>query len=163
MGFILFIISVILTSLFFAVSLVFNPIYYIITFKWKTGVKQLNNYFKRLAISIDQFGNGATSEILNKILLKRSSEEFIPSYKLNQEFIDERDIFGFPFGDMDLTVSYVIGVNKYLNNLTLIGKLIERILNLLDRNHVEKALESQYQSDRKSRKRLTKPFSYYHR
>jgi hypothetical protein len=166
MGFILFLISLILTSVFFAVSLVFNPIYYLLSFKWKSGLKHLDSYFRRLAVSIDQFGNGATSEILNKALLKRE-EKYLPSpytfQKKPKESVPLLDIFSLPFGNMDLTVSYVIGVNKYLNNLSRTGRAIERLLNLIEKEHVEKALENQFKSDEEARKRLVRAFVYYHR
>jgi hypothetical protein len=161
-GIILFITALILTSISFLISIVFTPIAYLISFKWKSGIKALNRYFLTLAISIDQFGNGATKEVLNRILIKRSSVKNSETQNLDQpESI--KSLPSMDFGDIDLTVSYVIGVNKYRDNLTLFGKLVERLLHLIDPNHVEKALENQYHKDKESRERLKRPFFYYHR
>jgi len=43
------------------------------------------------------------------------------------------------FGDPNETTSYVIGKNKLIDNLTLLGKGLSWILNKLDANHVEDA------------------------
>ena len=133
MGFILFIVAIILTSILSMASFVFTPIYYIVTFKWKSGLGQLDKWFLRLAVSLDQFGNTSCSKVLEYTMTKR---------------------FGVPFGDSDMTVSYVLGRNKYRGSLTLFGKLIVWILHLIDTNHVEKAIEFQKENDRVAKERF---------
>lgn len=127
MGFILFIVSIILGAVFFTISLVYTPIYYIVTFKWKTGAKKLDRYFYFCALGVDQLGNVLTSQVLNKALLKGN-----PQYE------------SLYFGNPDDTISYILGQNKYANNLTNLGKAIAWVLNRLDPYHVEKAILGEY-------------------
>jgi hypothetical protein len=127
MGLLLFIVSIILGAVFFGISLVLTPIYYILTFKWKTGAKKLDRYFYLCALGVDQLGNVLTSQVLNKALLKGK-----PQYE------------SLYFGNPDDTISYIIGQNKYGNNLTRIGKAIDWVLHKLDPYHVEKAILSKY-------------------
>lgn len=127
MGVILFIVAFVLTGLVTLISLVIQPLYYIFTFKFVGGVKQLNAWFYKMALAIDQFGNVSCSSTLRLLLTKREGHEF---------------------GNEDDTVSYVIGRNKFKNTLTIIGKGIERILNFLDKKHAEKAIEKKIESDR---------------
>lgn len=164
-GLILLIVAIILTTISTILSIVLTPIYYLTSFKWRSGIKALNDYFLTLAVSIDQFGNGSTKEILNRILIKKSSVNRVKTeIDLIGVFPQSKEGYHFhDFGDIDLTVSYIIGVNKYLDNLTLFGKIIERLLHLIDKNHVEKALENQYNKDKESRERLSRPLFYYHR
>lgn len=103
-----------------------TPLYYIITFRWISGFKQLNNWFYKMALSLDQFGNVCNRETL-KILLSKKD--------------------GHPFGDEDDTVSYVIGRNKYKRKLTVFGWMLERILNLCERNHCEIAIQKKIDRD----------------
>jgi hypothetical protein len=152
MGAILLIISIILTSVFTVISIPFVVIEYIIKLKWKSGIKQSDKFLKGLATSIDQFGNISSSRILNLTLLKKRTNGIT-------EGKDKKPIIN--FGDMDMTISYVIGVNKYQNNLSLTGKLIERILNLLEKNHVEIAIENQFLNDKSASVRMFKKRHYY--
>lgn len=152
MGLILFITSIILTSVFTVISIPFVVIEYIIKLKWKSGLNQADKYLKGLAVSIDQFGCISSGRILNLTLLKKRTNGIT-------EGKDKKPIIN--FGDMDMTISYVIGVNKYHNNLSLTGKVIERILNLLESNHVEKAIETQFLNDKDASVRMFKKKHYY--
>lgn len=80
-----------------------------------------NSYFKRLAISLDQFGNVACGGLFNVTLIKRGSEN--------------------KFGNPDETVSSVIGKNKVENSLSLAGKVLDWVLDRLDKNHSIKSIE----------------------
>ncbi|MCZ2338182.1 MAG: hypothetical protein LC127_08260 [Chitinophagales bacterium] len=79
-----------------------------------------NRYLFKIAKSIDQLGNVVCESFFNLILIKDDSLS--------------------PFGNEDKTISTVLGLNKRLNNLTWLGKALERLLNLIDKNHVEKAI-----------------------
>jgi len=57
MGLILFIIAFVLTALIGSASLLISIVYYLVTLKWKSGLRVLNAFFYKLALSIDQFGN----------------------------------------------------------------------------------------------------------
>lgn len=78
--------------------------------------------FFTYAISVDQTINAICGEFFNFAFLKDK--------KLNA------------FGDMDKTISYNLGKNKSCNNLNKLGLLVCFFLNLIDKNHVEKAFEN---------------------
>ena len=50
-------------------------------------------------------------------------------------------LVSYEFGNPDETISSVLGRNKLKNNLTYIGKTLAKILNLIEKDHVEKAIE----------------------
>ena len=83
-------------------------------------LKASNGYLFKIAKSIDQLGNVVCQSFFNLILIKDDTKA--------------------PFGNEDKTISTVLGLNKKLNNLTWFGKAIERLLNLIDKNHVEKSV-----------------------
>jgi hypothetical protein len=133
MGIILLIVAVVLTSIVTAISLIVTPIYYIITFKWKSGAKQLDRWFYKLALSVDQFGNTSTATVLQLTLAKKG---------------------GHTFGNPDDTVSYCLGRLKMQGKLTKTGKLIVKILHILEANHVEKAIEHKIEADQEALLRI---------
>ena len=73
-----------------------------------------------MAVAGDQFGNVACQALLNVTLIKKG---------------------GIKFGNPDETVSGVLGKNKEWETLTGIGKFIAGVLNKIEKNHVEKAIE----------------------
>ena len=133
MGFVLFIVAIILTTVTTVLSMVVTPIYYIITFRWISGFKTLDRWFYKMALGLDQFGNISNRETLQVVLAKKG---------------------GHKHGDEDDTVSYVIGRNKYLGKLTRFGKGIERILNLCESRHVEIAIEKKIIRDKEASERI---------
>ena len=126
MGLILLIVSIILVGLVTAMSMVFTPIYYIATFKWKSGGKQLFKWFGLMALSLDQFGNVSCSKVLDITMVKKG---------------------GHLCGEEDDTVSFVLAINKRRGTLTMFGRFIGSILDLLDKNHLEKAIENKKKKD----------------
>lgn len=138
-GLTLLIIAVILTAIFTAISLIFDPIYYLVTLKWQSGFNHLGGWFKKLAISVDQFGNASSATILNFLLRKKG---------------------GVDFGDEDDTISYIIGRNHYRNTLTFLGKIIRLILHLIDRHHVEKAVDKKVEADQEALLRIQNDVYY---
>lgn len=129
----LLIVGFILTAFFTILSFIFDPIYYLITLKWQSGLNHLGDWFKKLAISIDQFGNASAATMLNFALRKKG---------------------GIDFGNEDHNVSYVLGRNHFRGSLTIFGKLIKLILHLIDRGHVEKAVDSQVEKDQEALLRI---------
>jgi len=102
-------------------SIVLYPLgwaYSIITFRG--SFKKLGSYWFVMAVSVDQLGNVVMSTLFNDILIRK---------------------YGHKFGDEDQTVSMVLGVNKAMGTLTKLGKFIADVLNKIDPNHVEKAIE----------------------
>lgn len=73
-----------------------------------------DRYFKDIAISIDMFGNVLCQHLFNITLIQKS---------------------GYKFGKFGETISSVIGKNKRDNNLSKIGKILDKILDLCDKNH----------------------------
>ncbi len=161
MGFVLFLVSIILGAVLFSFSLVFTPIYYLITLKWKTGGKKLNRYFYLCALAVDQLGNRLTSEVLNVTLLKKRAGDFLEVNK-EDEILDTQliDWPGMEFGEVDDTISYVLGVNYYTGNLTKVGLFLVRLLNILEKYHVERALCYKYLTDLDGALRLHTDFYY---
>lgn len=128
-GLSLFLLSVILTAFFTALSFVIIPIAYLITIRWQSGLNAIGDYFYRLAISVDQFGNGSCAKMLDLCLIKKD---------------------GIKFGEIDDTISYVIARNKYKGTLTIVGRFFGWLLNKLDKEHLEKSINEKIESDQEA-------------
>ena len=104
----------------------FSPISWIyailrILFSKDLGIKDLNEYFKNVAISYDQTANAENGVLYNDIMITKTA--------LN--------VFGFP----DETLSSVFGKNKRSKTLTKFGSIWANLLNKIEKDHVEKAIE----------------------
>jgi len=113
-GFLLLLLAVVLSVILYPLGWVYS----MITFR--LSLKKLGKYWFVMAVSVDQLGNVVMSTLFNDIMIKK---------------------YGHKFGDEDQTISMVLGVNKAMGTLTKIGKLLADILNFLDKDHVEKAIE----------------------
>ena len=80
-----------------------------------------SEWFRRLALSLDQFGNVLADDLFNWLLIHDDNTA--------------------PFGDEDETVSSVLGKNHLSDNLTVTGKALRRLLHKLDPNHSIKSIE----------------------
>ena len=89
-------------------------------FTFKLSIRKLSGYFKAIAISIDQLGNVVMANLMNDTLIKDN---------------------GHKFGDPDETISMVLGLNKREKSLTNMGIRIADILNKIEKDHVDKAIE----------------------
>ena len=133
-GLVLVIVAIVLTSFVGVLSLVITPIYFIITFKWKTGLNQLDKWLYKLALSIDQTGNVLCATTLQLLLTTK---------------------YGFEFGsDEDDTVSYCLGRNQLRGTLTWLGKAIVWILNKLEKDHTGKAIAMKIVKDKEAQVRV---------
>ena len=83
-------------------------------------VKNRKGYFKSSAISLDKFGNREFRTLLNKTLIIRS---------------------GYQFGNMNETISGVLGKNERDKTLTKTGKGVAFILDKIDPNHCLKSID----------------------
>jgi 8-oxo-dGTP diphosphatase len=112
--FILFIVAILLAIILFPIGFLFTMIKpkrnYYIKFK---------NYLFFISVSIDQMGNVVCGELFNSILIKEKIHLF---------------------GDEDETISSVMGRNKKINNLTILGKLLDWVLNKIDDDHTIKSI-----------------------
>lgn len=133
MGFILFFIAVILVGTLFIVSVLVEVVFNIVTFKWKTGLKESDVFFERMAVSLDMFGNVSCRRFLQLTMTKKGLVKF---------------------GEYGQTVSYILGMSALSNDLTLFGRFIVWILDKLDKDHCNKAIESQRVQDLKAIERL---------
>ena len=78
-------------------------------------------YFKDTAINIDRFGNREFRFSLNKYLITEKSPD--------------------RFGNIEETISSVLGKNQLSNNLTTLGKLLCLVLDKIEKNHCIKSIK----------------------
>ena len=88
--------------------------------KFKTWFKKLEEYLFVVAISIDQLGNVVCQELFNDLLITKE---------------------GIKFGDLDLTISTILGLNEKKGTLSCLGMYLVQILNLLDPGHTKNSKE----------------------
>ena len=109
-GMLLFMVSVVLFILTAPLGLVIGFFYGL----YKNGLRGLGEYCLKIAISIDQLGNVVMQHVLNLIWLKKGA------YK---------------FGNRDETISSALGRNKKLGLLSGFGKIIDKVLDVIDPDH----------------------------
>jgi hypothetical protein len=97
--------------------IIFAPIGWVVALFFK-GRK---DYFWRVALSIDQTGNVICGKLFDLTL--RTKE-------------------GYPFGEVDRTISYALGRNKLMNTLTKTGKALDWLLDIIDKEHTLNAVKS---------------------
>lgn len=85
--------------------------------------KLISEHFHMVAFALDQLGNVMGAPIMNSWLLKKNPIKL--------------------YGDPDSTISHVTGVNYIGGKLTWLGMFLAKVLNKVDKNHVEKAAESE--------------------
>lgn len=95
-------------------------IYTIILAMYNRSVKALSQLFRNFAISVDKLGNVICADLFNLTLIKEDK---------------------IPFGNHKQTVSYILGMNQ--GNLTLLGKMLVWVLDILDEDHVIKAVSKE--------------------
>ena len=113
-GFVLLCLAVLMSIVLYPIGWVYSMITFRLSFK------KLGKWWFVMALSVDQLGNVVMSTLFNDLLITK---------------------YGHKFGDEDQTVSMVLGVNKAMGTLTKLGKFIADVLNKIDPNHVEKAIE----------------------
>ena len=93
---------------------------------WLFGVitsiikKEHKKYFKDLAIAKDQYGNTVGKYAFNLLLITKE---------------------GYSFGNIDETISSCIGKNKIKGTLSRFGRVLDYILNSLDKDHSIRAID----------------------
>lgn len=110
-GLILLIVALILSVILMPVGFVFQIVV--------TLFRAVDTYLFHIAKSIDQHGNVVCAELFNLTLIKRK---------------------GYKFGDMDKTISYVLGVNAEKKTLTYLGRNVGNLLNKIEKDHLIKAV-----------------------
>jgi hypothetical protein len=126
-------VSVVLLAVLIVVNSVFVPLYYVFSFKWRQGVKQLDDWFAKLALSVDQFGNVFCASLFNTILIKKN---------------------GIKYGDEDDTISYITALNRNKGTLKTCGVFLAGILEAIDKGHLDKSIYNKQQKDLEAVQRL---------
>ena len=120
MGLLLFILAVVLTIITVPFGILYGFIKCLLKFDFKSLARKANKYFRLFAISIDQMGNVAMQDLFDDILIKKN---------------------GYKFGNLDETISSVLGKNERLQTLTDLGRAIVSFLNFFDPNHALNSIE----------------------
>jgi len=120
MGLILFLISLLLTILTVPLGMIYTVLKLSFQFKFGVLFRVSNGYFYQFALAIDQMGNVAMQDLFNDILITKN---------------------GYKFGDVDETISSVLGKNEKNGTLAGLGKLLVKILNFIDPNHALNSIE----------------------
>ncbi len=117
MGYLLLFVAYILAGILFPVGIFFTAI---------KGTKHANKQFKKVAISVDQTGNVICADLFDLILIKEG---------------------GYRFGNPDMTISGVLGINEKQGTLSRFGSLINWLICLIsgDKFHSLKAIEEDEQ------------------
>jgi hypothetical protein len=115
MGFLLYIISLVMKRLLEPFIYIFGSIIALTKGEW-------NQYNTDLAIATDQYGNGLSKYLFNMMLIKKESTH--------------------KFGNIDETISSVIGKNKVAGTLTWLGTAVDIMLDSLDPDHSIKAIDN---------------------
>lgn len=118
---ILLLIALLLGIILIPIGIVFTFIKLIICMKFIEAYNHFCKLLFSIAISIDQLGNTACKYLFNAIFIKNDIIEF---------------------GNINETVSSVLGKNYKNNNLTFLGKKLNLILNLIETNHTLKSIEN---------------------
>lgn len=114
MGFLLYIIASLSTW-------VLQPFMYLFGVVFSLINKEFNSYNMDLAIAKDKYGNVLCQYIFNLLFIKKE---------------------GYKFGNHNETISSALGKNKVKNTLSILGKVLDFLLNLLDNNHSIKSIKN---------------------
>ena len=120
-GIVLFIVAVILGVIFMPFGILYSMITLWVKTSFKTWLNRISSYFMVIAISIDQMGNVIMQDLFNQIMITPN---------------------GYKFGNVDETISSVLGKNQLKNTLKFMGKALNWILNKLDPGHSVNSIEN---------------------
>ena len=115
MGFLLYIVALVIKRVLEPFMYIYGSIFALCKGEW-------SQYNTDLAISIDQYGNGLSRYLFNQLLIKNTSAH--------------------KFGNIDETISSVIGKNKVAGTLSRVGRFIDYALDILDPNHSLDAIDN---------------------
>ena len=91
--------------------------FFVVLFTAKDHAK---GYFRSTAVNIDKFGNREFRKLWNLILIKSN---------------------GYKFGDFRETISSALGKNERDNTLSLTGRALTFVLNLIEKDHCLKSIK----------------------
>ena len=93
--------------------------FYVIFVKKKFTWKRLNGYFREEAVAIDRFGNYQYRSLFNALFVADG---------------------GYQHGNINETISSVLGKNELYGRLTKAGKILVKVLNFIDKDHCLKSI-----------------------
>jgi hypothetical protein len=120
MGIVLFIVAVFLGGILSCFGFIYGIL--------KAVLGYCNTILLLCAIGIDRMGNVICADMFNDMLIKHTPDVH-------------------KFGNMNETVSRVLGINKKTNTLTKFGRGIANILNWIHPNHVELASKEYWKEE----------------
>ncbi|CAM4252459.1 NUDIX domain-containing protein [Zobellia roscoffensis] len=109
-GALLFLIAIILLAITGLLGFVYGIFHSLFT----RGIKGIGEYLLKIAISVDQLGNVIMQHLMNVLWTNKN---------------------GYKFGNRDETISSALGRNKKLGTLTAAGRLMDKILDIIDPDH----------------------------
>lgn len=108
----LILVAILLSVILLPIAFIYSILVMIIT-RSKSVV--WSTYFCRIAKELDKLGNIAGEHLFNDTLIYKNK--------------------GYKFGRIGETISSALGKNVKLNTLTLSGKMLNKLLNLIQKNH----------------------------
>jgi hypothetical protein len=117
---ILLIVAIFLLSTIGVFGAIFGIIWSAKNFNKVSFIKYWTDTIYSINIGIDRIGNVVLGPCLNSWVL-----------------IDKT---GYSFGSVNDTISRVLAVNYFMNNITTFGKILVWILEKIDKNHMNKSL-----------------------
>lgn len=120
MGFLMWIISLIVSPIILLSGIIYGFYHGFKNHHIGVGFKNADVKFMVMAKSVDKYGNALCAELFNDLLITKQSKYY--------------------FGDISQTISMVIGYNVREGTLSKSGKLLNHILNLIDKDHSLKAI-----------------------
>ena len=108
----------IIASILFIPMAILNFFVVLTTYGW--NLKNAGGYFKSLAVDIDIMGNRAFRTLWNKTLVKGNY---------------------YRFGKVGETISSAIGKNEARGTLSIAGRGLAWVLNLIDNNHCRNSIQ----------------------
>jgi hypothetical protein len=115
-GLILFLVARILTYVIYPIGFTYSVVLTLL----KNGYKSLDEYLFQCALAEDQRANTYLSKLFNDFLIK---------------------VGGHRFGDPDETISSVLGKNQLTGTLSILGRVLNWILNKIEKDHSIKSIE----------------------
>lgn len=115
-----FLLAIILSAVLVPLGFVWSIIEAFYKKGFKAGFSRFSEFLWDCALSIDQTVNVLCRELFNDVFIKEN---------------------GYKFGNPDETISGVLGKNKLKGTLSKFGKILEWILDKIDKNHTINSIE----------------------
>lgn len=115
-GLVLFLTSLILMAIFYPIGFCYSILLTLL----KNGYAELDGHLYKCAVANDQHGNTFLAKIFNDWLIKPG---------------------GHKFGNPDETISSVLGKNQLRNKLSLPGRMLNWLLDKIEKDHSIKSIE----------------------